>query len=169
MITSIFLPATAPPLPPPDPLPDVPPDARPATTPSTTAISAMTATSDSENLSRVLAIETVSSQLRPVAAGRGRRGRLSLSPSTEETFSRSATTVAPRYDLVKRLRFLGRWCTVPRHARSIRLRRTFGRQRNVFHGGRPQRLAPAHHEGGRHAGGREPGHRLPRRQRRRQG
>src|SRR5215217_8734360 len=61
MITSTFLPATAPPLPPPE-LSDVPPEARPATTPRTMPISAMTATSDSENFSRVLAMENLSSR-----------------------------------------------------------------------------------------------------------
>src|SRR5436309_2776436 len=55
MMTSTFLPATAPPLPPPPPLDD-PPEARPATTPTTTAISAMAATSESENFTRVLVI-----------------------------------------------------------------------------------------------------------------
>src|SRR6188472_3067597 len=53
MMTSTFFPAAAPPLPPPPPLDD-PLEARPATTPTTTASSAITATSDSENLTRLL-------------------------------------------------------------------------------------------------------------------
>src|SRR3954465_8525386 len=51
MMTSTFLPAAAPPAPPPL-LADWLPDVRPATTPITTAMSAMTATSDSENFTR---------------------------------------------------------------------------------------------------------------------
>ena len=50
MMTSTFLPAAAPPAPPPLLPESDPPVARPATTPATTAISAITATSDSENL-----------------------------------------------------------------------------------------------------------------------
>jgi hypothetical protein len=53
MITSTFLPAALPPAPPPLELDD-PPDARPPTTPTTSAMSTMTATSDSENFTRLL-------------------------------------------------------------------------------------------------------------------
>src|SRR3954469_26018347 len=56
MMTSIFLPPAAPALAAPPLLPDDPPEARPATTPTTSPIRAMTATSDSENFSRVLAM-----------------------------------------------------------------------------------------------------------------
>src|SRR6185369_7334819 len=54
MITSTFLPPAAPAVAAPPPLPDEPPDARPATTPNTAAMSAITATSESENFTRVL-------------------------------------------------------------------------------------------------------------------
>ncbi len=76
MITSTFLPPAAPALAEPPPLPEPPPEARPATTPTTSPIRAMTATSDSENFSRVLAMNYFSSQ-RSVSPG----------PSTKETFS----------------------------------------------------------------------------------
>src|SRR5215218_11450549 len=76
MMTSTFLPAAAPPLPPPPP-PDSPPDARPATTPTTPAISAMTATSDSENFSRVFL-----SPMLPLSPGPSSPAR------RERTFSR---------------------------------------------------------------------------------
>src|SRR3954469_21456397 len=87
MITSTFLPAAAPPLPPP-PLLDDPPDARPATTPTTTAISAITATSDSENLTRL-----------PV---------MTLDPllGLRERFLNSSATVRPLSRYVKEYVFL---------------------------------------------------------------
>src|SRR4051794_4389206 len=53
MITSTFLPAVVPPWPPPLLLLDSP-EVRPATTPTTPAMSAITATRDSENFTRAL-------------------------------------------------------------------------------------------------------------------
>src|SRR3954454_10820966 len=70
MITSTFLPAVAPPLPPPLALPESP-DVRPATTPTTPAMSAMTATSDSENFTRVLVLD-----ISPLSLPRNRPTRL---------------------------------------------------------------------------------------------
>src|SRR5690349_4710869 len=101
MMTSTFLPAAAPPDPPPPPLLDEPPEARPATTPTTSPISAITATSDSENFRRVfMAKPLLPGELRPSVPQPRKRFqqsghcRLQRNFCQGITFSRKGCTVA---------------------------------------------------------------------------
>src|SRR3954453_2144904 len=161
MITSTFLPAAAPPLPPPL-LVDDPLDARPPTTPTTAAISAMTATSDSENFTRPLLMA------RPFPSG---GSSLGLS-NPERTLTAASATVRRRSRRVKEYVSLTT-LVILSGADGNRGRAHGIAAGNVLcvgpRGAARRQRAAAHHEaGGRRRRG-QPGNGLARRQRRRHG